>query len=589
MIDKMSMRPPKTLCEGYVWASLVNRRDKANPVDGPLPRVYLRAYQRADRKPYVLVNQAKNSHEVLYMLELEGLRSIERQARDDTVTYFFTFGIRYKIKTSSAVNVKQKARRLVIVCKPEDAKMWDMMLATEPDKAKRRKRKKIKDKMHSVVTNSRALFTRNKAIPNYLCESEEESEADSEQCRRRIDDGKIARSTPLTPESPTSPSSRAPSSRESDLFGSTDMGDDDPIRANIPRRLGRKELIAGKRDDSNNRSQSTPSSHLVNSVLLFKREMTISGEIREKQVINFQNSENDFETVASESSSKSLEEMCQELKSRDDESPSKDVTPSRQVDHPFKTFDQLIATPEHIRYKTKPHPIEFDILLDFEAQVDSGKMLENGWELGFQQTKGIKCTLYRKELPATVSSAILLSGHFCEIDAPPELVFYLIYDNKERLSWDDNIKSIDLIEPSDEHNREIEYTVMKSPIGFSNREFLKYRMTRANYKQYPYMMLLRSMSRDDCPIGKFNVRAESVFNGYVIRPDPDDPQKTRVTIAANTDIKGLIPTWTVNALSARLPPRWVASLESACKSYMKKHQISRDEANLSKYLPKQLP
>jgi len=110
-------------------------------------------------------------------------------------------------------------------------------------------------------------------------------------------------------------------------------------------------------------------------------------------------------------------------------------------------------------------------------------------------------------------------------------------------------------------------------------------MSKADYQQYPYMMLLRSMEREDVPIGKGNERAESVINGYVIRPDPKDSTKTRITIAANTDIKGFIPTWTVNALSARLPPRWIAGLETACKSYMKKNKIPRQGADLSKYLP----
>jgi len=143
------------------------------------------------------------------------------------------------------------------------------------------------------------------------------------------------------------------------------------------------------------------------------------------------------------------------------------------------------------------------------------------------------------------------------------------------MSWDENIKTIEVVETNDEGD-EIEYCVCKSPLGFANREFLKYRKCQAVYQQYPYMMVMRSCERESRPVARKNVRAVSIINGYIIRPETD-PWQTKISIALNTDIGGLIPTWVVDAISTKVPARWVGALESAAQKYMKNNQINQGD------------
>jgi len=143
------------------------------------------------------------------------------------------------------------------------------------------------------------------------------------------------------------------------------------------------------------------------------------------------------------------------------------------------------------------------------------------------------------------------------------------------MSWDENIKTIEVIETNDEGD-EIEYCVCKFPIGFASREFLKYKKSQVVYQQYPYTVVMRSCERESRPVARGNVRAVSVINGYTLRPETD-PWKTKITIVLNTDIGGLIPTWVVDAISTKVPVRWVGALESAAQKYMKNNQINEGD------------
>merc|ERR1719158_2041245 len=67
------------------------------------------------------------------------------------------------------------------------------------------------------------------------------------------------------------------------------------------------------------------------------------------------------------------------------------------------------------------------------------------------------------------------------------------------------------------------------------------------------MMVMRSCEREPRPVARKNVRAVSIINGYIIRPETD-PWQTKISIALNTDIGGLIPTWVVDAISTKDQP-----------------------------------
>jgi len=328
----------------------------------------------------------------------------------------------------------------------------------------------------------------------------------------------------------------------------------------------------------------TESEVVIDAALLEKAD-TGDLSIVAKSVMHF-NLEDD--QMASSDTSRSITELEEELRVIEELPASCQNTPIEVLEEiyepgkpPFRTFEELIMAPEELRFISRPTVDEFNILLDVEKKIDENKMIENDWEVALDRNYAPVATMWRKKLPQAVSSTLLLAGRFVDIECPPELVYFLVGDNTERLAWDGNIVSLYDVEYGDDYC--IEHSVMATQLGFASREFLKYRLFSAKYKQYPYMMLLRSCERDDVPIGKGNVRAVSVINGYVIRPSPKDPNKTQMTILANTDIKGLIPTWAVNAVSSRLPPKWVSSLETAASKFIKKHDI-RPGQDLEEYL-----
>jgi len=58
----------------------------------------------------------------------------------------------------------------------------------------------------------------------------------------------------------------------------------------------------------------------------------------------------------------------------------------------------------------------------------------------------------------------------------------------------------------------------------------------------------------------FSLRAETVQSALIVRPHPDLPNSTRLTLLLQTDMKGWIPTPIVNAFSTKAPKAWHQNL-----------------------------
>lgn len=239
---------------------------------------------------------------------------------------------------------------------------------------------------------------------------------------------------------------------------------------------------------------------------------------------------------------------------------------------PFTSLARLINSSEEVRSSTWPTPDEFNIMLEFETLLESGTMTSQGWK---QKVRQKTIRLYMKSLPKEISPVFLVAAKFECINAPPEIIVTMIWEKDERMSWDTNILATRTIEENDVGD--IEHSVCKFPSPMANREFLKYRIRRFEYQDYPYVIVSRSCERDECPVGKGNVRAESIINGYVIRPMEEDPWRTNISIALSTDVKGSIPSWVVGFTAARVPGRWVKNLEAAAQKYMKVNNIQRGD------------
>jgi len=580
--DLIKDSEPTPFFQGFIWGTILKRR-RADAQES-LPRHFVKAYQRPGRKPYILFYPTQDSFEPQYMLDLDKLHAVVKEERSQCCSYLYCFGHTHRINTGVH---KVRARKYVLICKLGDKAVWDAMLQ-EPSHENLKKRKLLKRKIKNAFHKGHMLkhmIRKRRGVngKDFQLESSDSGELDDDD---------------QDPEIPDETSPAAVHSIENHEISFVPRSDE-------------KRFDTGSHETDEGEALSPASKH-THSGCVYMLNQTESGTLTEtdsqvlidtallvqspdnhsvcKSVMRFGT---DDEQMASSDTSRSIGELEEELRAIDEipasarisDRPIEAIQAIEQVYEPgkppFRTFEELIMAPEELRFISRPTAEEFSILLDVEKTIDQNKMIENDWEVALDRNYAPIATMWRKKLPQAVSSTLLLAGRFVDIDCPPELVYFLVGDNSERTDWDTNIVTLKDIEYGEDYC--IEHSVMATQMGFASREFLKYRLFKAEYKEYPYMMLLRSCERDDVPVGKGNVRAVSVINGYVIRASPTNPNKTRMTILANTDIKGLIPTWAVNAVSSRMPPKWVSSLETAASKFQKKHNIQPGQ-DLSQYL-----
>lgn len=79
----------------------------------------------------------------------------------------------------------------------------------------------------------------------------------------------------------------------------------------------------------------------------------------------------------------------------------------------------------------------------------------------------------------------------------------------------------------------------------------------------------KSIEHAKCPLVKKNVRANTIISGYYIRTESLDPKRCHLSIIAQTDVGGKIPTWIVNKLSQSAPNDWIRNLLKGCEMVRK--------------------
>lgn len=72
-------------------------------------------------------------------------------------------------------------------------------------------------------------------------------------------------------------------------------------------------------------------------------------------------------------------------------------------------------------------------------------------------------------------------------------------------------------------------------------------------------MQYKSVEHKDCPVNKEYVRAETICSGHCIQLV--GPKRVKISMAAQTDIKGSIPKWVVEQASSKVSEDWYESLK----------------------------
>ena len=161
-------------------------------------------------------------------------------------------------------------------------------------------------------------------------------------------------------------------------------------------------------------------------------------------------------------------------------------------------------------------------------------------------------------------------------NVPPQCLFHILYDNAARKNWDHHYVKFETVS---QQSRDLDIldAIVGAPFGCANREFMEWRrrMVTNNEK---FVIYLRSWSGSACrAVLKGNVRAEVWLSIYLVqwwRDTEGNFLGSEVMVMSQVDIKGLIPRYLVNALSASAPKRWVKSVTNAAHKELEERGIA---------------
>ena len=163
------------------------------------------------------------------------------------------------------------------------------------------------------------------------------------------------------------------------------------------------------------------------------------------------------------------------------------------------------------------------------------------------------------------SPVILLRTHTV-LNYPAENLYFLLYNLDERSKWDKMFKQMKVVKLIDDKT-DIVYGYVKSPPFVSDRDFVQKRVCFEDYEGIDYILAFEHYESEEFPPIKKVIRAETIISGYILRRD--GPNRTKVSLIAQTDIKGTIPKYLFNKLSAKAPLQWIGKFEKALANYNK--------------------
>lgn len=112
---------------------------------------------------------------------------------------------------------------------------------------------------------------------------------------------------------------------------------------------------------------------------------------------------------------------------------------------------------------------------------------------------------------------------------------------------------------------EVGYYSAKMPATVSNRDFCNLRTWQASPEKREYTIFNFSVVHPDCPPAKGFVRARSLKSGYYVVGDENGG--CTFTYYSQSDPKGWIPTWVINMLMTKLPPKILDKLHKVALAY----------------------
>jgi hypothetical protein len=98
------------------------------------------------------------------------------------------------------------------------------------------------------------------------------------------------------------------------------------------------------------------------------------------------------------------------------------------------------------------------------------------------------------------------------------------------------------------------------------RDFVQRRKIWRNFPdEDTHCIHFKSIEHKNCPLVKNKVRANTIISGYFIRTESTNPMICHLSVIAQTDVAGKIPTWIVNKISQSAPNEWIRNLHKGCE------------------------
>jgi hypothetical protein len=108
------------------------------------------------------------------------------------------------------------------------------------------------------------------------------------------------------------------------------------------------------------------------------------------------------------------------------------------------------------------------------------------------------------------------------------------------------------------------------------RDFVQRRKIWRNFPdEDTHCIHFKSIEHKDCPLIKNKVRANTIISGYFIRTESTNPMVCHLSVIAQTDVAGKIPTWIVNKISQSAPNEWIRNLHIGCKMIKQRNKIKK--------------
>eukprot|EP00731_Ephydatia_muelleri_P025093 Em0017g176a len=210
---------------------------------------------------------------------------------------------------------------------------------------------------------------------------------------------------------------------------------------------------------------------------------------------------------------------------------------------------------------------------------------EEGWSLA---SRSQFAEVWRKHCPN--ETVQLIKGFLHLPGVLPEDVVKMIHDLELRKRWDTQFPVIDVLEEHPTHR--VVYWLVLMPPGVQSRDIVQYISEKRDESTNTTYILYNNAPEGIVPHKPGIVRAVTIRSATIIRPDPNDPNSTRMTVLLQNDTKGWIPKFIVNAFAARAPGQWRDSMYNFYANvYSKEKNLSgeKEARRAENSLPTQEP